>query len=200
VEPAPTAAQAATHYTAAPPYTTEAIVSLGALSASFDGAGKPVTVTTVPPGLTVSITYNNSSIVPVNAGTYSVSATVTQAGYTGTATGTLTIGKAPVAVSLANLDFTYDGTSKSVTVTTSPSGLPVTVTYNGSTTIPTTAGSYTVVATIEDPNYQGSTTATMTIADPGSGAAAVPALGPWGIVFTVAGLAGVMVLRRNTLK
>jgi hypothetical protein len=175
-------------------------VTLGALTESFDGAGKPVTVTTVPPGLTVSITYNNSSIVPVNAGTYTVSATVTQAGYTGTATGTLTIGKAPVAVSLANLNFTYDGTSKGVTVTTSPTGLAVTVTYNGSATPPTAAGVYTVVATINDPNYQGSTTATMTITDPGSGAAAVPALGPWGILFTVAGLAGVMVLRRNTLK
>jgi hypothetical protein len=174
-------------------------VTLGALTASFDGAGKPVTVATVPPGLSFSITYNGSSIVPINAGTYTVSVTVTQAGYTGTGTGTLTIEKAPVMVVLSNLSFTYDDLAKSVTAATDPSGLAVTVTYNGSTIPPTAAGSYTVVATVIDPNYQGSATAIMTIADPGSGAAAVPALGPWGIMFAAAGLGAIMFLRRKPL-
>jgi hypothetical protein len=199
VEPAPLAAQSATYYTAAPPYTTEAIVSLGDLTAQFNGTAKPASVTTVPPGVAVAVTYNGSSIAPVNAGTYTVTATVTQAGYTGTASGVLTIGKASATVSLANLKFTYDGSAKSVTATTDPTGLAVTVTYNGSTTPPTAAGSYIVVATVIDSNYQGSATTTMTIADPGSGAAAVPALGPWGIMFAAAGLGGIMFLRRKPL-
>ena len=50
-------------------------------------------------------------------------------------------------------------------MTTSPSGLTggVAVTYNGSATPPTNAGSYTVVATLTDPNYQGSATGTLVI-------------------------------------
>ena len=35
------------------------------------------------------------------------------------------------------------------------SGLTVNLTYNGSTTAPTNAGSYTVIGTISDANYQG---------------------------------------------
>jgi hypothetical protein len=38
------------------------------------------------------------------------------------------------------------------------------VTYTGAATAPTNAGSYTVVATINHPNYQGSATATLVVA------------------------------------
>jgi hypothetical protein len=41
--------------------------------------------------------------------------------------------------------------------------LTVSFTYNGSATIPTAAGSYTVVGTINDANYQGSATNTLVI-------------------------------------
>src|SRR5206468_822273 len=48
-----------------------------------------------------------------------------------------------------------DGTPKPATATTSPAGLTVvTVTYNGSTTPPTNAGSYAVLASLSNPNYQ----------------------------------------------
>ena len=57
----------------------------------------------------------------------------------------------------------YDGTPKSVTVTTSPAGLSTTVTYNGLATAPTNAGTYAVVATVNDPTYQGSATGQFTI-------------------------------------
>src|SRR5207249_3811297 len=49
------------------------------------------------------------------------------------------------------------------TATTNPAGLSVSFTYNGSQTPPTNAGSYTVVGTINDANYQGSATGTLTI-------------------------------------
>ena len=58
---------------------------------------------------------------------------------------------------------TYDGTAKSVAVTTAPPGLTVDVTYNGSTHAPTNAGSYTVIGTIDDPDYQGSATNTLLV-------------------------------------
>jgi MBG domain-containing protein len=49
-------------------------------------------------------------------------------------------------------------------VTTAPPGLAVAVTYDGSATPPTSAGSYAVIATVVDPNYVGSATGTLTIA------------------------------------
>ena len=75
----------------------------------------------------------------------------------------VTLNKASATLSLSNLTQAFDGTPKSVTVTTTPAGLTtVTVTYNGSTTPPTTAGSYAVVAALANGNYQ-STNATGTL-------------------------------------
>jgi hypothetical protein len=62
------------------------------------------------------------------------------------------------------LSQTYDGTTRTVTATTSPTNLPVTITYNGASSAPTNAGSYTAVATVNDANYQGSTTNSLTVA------------------------------------
>src|SRR6184192_4144809 len=59
-----------------------------------------------------------------------------------------------VKIILNELVQTYDGTPKPVTVTTIPAGLPVRVTYDGSTDAPADAGSYTVIATIELPLIQ----------------------------------------------
>ncbi len=71
---------------------------------------------------------------------------------------------APTAtVSLSNLVQIFDTTAKSVSVTTVPSGLSVTVTYNGSTAAPTNVGNYTVVAIVNDPVYQGGATNTLQI-------------------------------------
>ncbi len=78
-------------------------------------------------------------------------------------TTTITITPAEATVTLSNLSHIYDGSAKSATVTTNPSGLANTVTYNGSTTEPSAAGSYAVIATITNPNYTGSATDTMVI-------------------------------------
>jgi hypothetical protein len=71
--------------------------------------------------------------------------------------------KATATVTLGNLSQTYDGTPKSATVTTTPAGLAVSVTYDGSATAPTNAGSYTVVGTVSDANYTGSSSATLVV-------------------------------------
>ena len=73
-----------------------ATISLGNLNPTYDGASHAATATTVPPGLSVDITYDGSNTAPTNAGSYSVVATVNDANYQGTTSGTLVIGKAPL--------------------------------------------------------------------------------------------------------
>lgn len=140
-----------------------ATVTLSNLSQVYDGTPKPVGVTTSPPGLTVEVTYNGSTTAPTVAGTYAVVATVTDPNYQGGASNSLVISKATATVTLDNLIQTYDGTPKTVSVTTGPPGLAVVVTYNGSTLAPTTVGTYAVVATVSDPNYDGSASDTLVI-------------------------------------
>jgi len=63
---------------------------------------------------------------------------------------------ASASIAISNLNQDYDGTPKPVTITTVPSGLTHTVTYDGVGTVPSDTGVYTVVATITDTNYTAS--------------------------------------------
>ncbi|MGA9667566.1 MAG: MBG domain-containing protein, partial [Terracidiphilus sp.] len=136
------------------------------LSQTYTGSPLSVTSTTNPSGLTVTYTYNGSSTAPTAAGSYAVVATINDPNYMGSTTGTLVVSKAAATVTLtpSSLSQTYTGSPLSVTSTTNPVGLTVTYTYNGSSTAPTAAGSYAVVATINDLNYTGSTMGTLVIA------------------------------------
>lgn len=72
--------------------------------------------------------------------------------------------KASATVSIdGSLVQSYDGTPKTLGATTTPGGLNVILSYNGDTEAPTVAGTYNVTAVIDDPNYDGSATATLTI-------------------------------------
>ena len=146
----------------APPVAAH--ITLGGLSETYNGSPFAVTVTTSPTGLSTNVTYAGSGTPPTNAGSYPVVATITSAGYSGTADATLVIKKAPAKVVLGGLTATYTGSAQGATVTTTPSGLSTTVTYNGSATVPTAAGTYTVVATVTDPNYTGTATGKLVIA------------------------------------
>jgi uncharacterized protein YjdB len=222
-------------------------VTLGSLSATYDGSAKAATATTTPAGRNVTFTYNGSAVAPTAAGSHTVVGTIDDANYQGSAGGTLIIAKAnqvvtfaappsmsygnapftagatatsglaisyassnpavatisgstvtivgvgttiitasqggdgnynaatavqqpltidpgSATVTLGNLSATYNGTPRPASATTTPAGLPVTLTYNGSTTAPTAAGTYTVAATVSSPNYQGSAGGTLTIA------------------------------------
>jgi hypothetical protein len=143
---------------------TVATVTLNCPAATYNGSPKSATATTSPAGLTVNYTYNGSSTAPTNAGSYTVVGTINDTNYQGSASGTLVISKAPASVTLGSLAATYNGSQRNATATTSPvSNLTVNFTYNGSATAPTNAGSYTVVGTINDPNYQGSASGTLVI-------------------------------------
>ena len=149
---------------------TPATVTLGGLSQVFNGSGRAVTATTIPAGLSVSITYNGSATPPVAVGSYPVVATITDASHSGGATGTLVISKGTASIALGSLLQSYDGTARKVVAITEPQGLAWTATYNGIANAPTNLGLYSVVATITDSNYQGSTNAVLTVrvGNPGS--------------------------------
>lgn len=140
-----------------------ALVTLDDLTQLYDGTTKAVRATTAPTGLTVAITYNGSSTTPVNAGTYAVTGVVNDALYEGSATDILTIERAEAGVYFDGLQQTYDGTPRTVIVTTDPSGLVVTLRYNDATNAPVNAGSYTVSATVVAVNYQGSSTGLLVV-------------------------------------
>jgi subtilisin family serine protease len=75
-------------------------------------------------------------------------------------------GKAPATVTLSDLVQAYTGAARSVTATTTPPGLTVNITYDGSATAPTEPGSYAVVATISSETYAGTANGTLTIHGP----------------------------------
>lgn len=136
-----------------------ATLALGDLSQTYSGSPLAATVTTTPAGLgTVAVTYNGSSTPPTNAGSYAVTATLTNDDYQATpASGTLVVAKAPATITVGT-EFVYDGTAKEARITTSPAGLTVvsvTYTLNGAlVATPTDAGIYQVVAHLENPNFE----------------------------------------------
>ena len=226
-----------------------ATITFVELSATYDGGPHPAAATTVPPGLTVTYTYDGSGTEPVNAGSYAVVATIDDPLYQGTATETFVVNKAgqsiifppvpprvttdtvnlsatggpsgspvtfavsegpgvitggttlhftgagevgitamqdggmnhlpapPVGqtivvtkaaatLTLAPLRQVCDGSPREVTLTTEPPGLGHRVTYDGDPGAPVAIGSYEVTATLDDPLYQGSLTATLIVDDP----------------------------------
>ena len=132
------------------------------LTAIGGASGSPVTfAVTSGPG---SLTGNALTIT----GAGSIVVTASQAGNSNFNAAadvprTIVVGKATATVNLSGLSQTYDGTGKLASVTTTPAGLTVNVTYDGSATAPSNAGSYAIIATINDANYQGSTSGTLTI-------------------------------------
>jgi hypothetical protein len=75
----------------------------------------------------------------------------------------VTVSKASLTpVFSGNTSPTYDGTAKSLSATTTPATI-VNLTYDESDVAPTSAGIYTVVATVSDANYQGTATTSLVI-------------------------------------
>ncbi len=104
-----------------------------------------------------------TSVVTADAGSYDCVVS-NGAGFAVSAAAALSVNKAAGTVVLSNLTQYYDGTPRPVSVATTPAGLAVVVTYNGSPTPPTAPGSYAVTATIDDANYFGTSNATLVVA------------------------------------
>lgn len=119
----------------------------------------------LPPGLGFNPATRLITGKPTAAGTYAVELTATNALGTSRRTLTLTIAKGTASLLFPNLNFTYDGAPKPITVTTIPAGLPVTVGYSyfSNSSAPISVGSYSVTATVQDANYTGTATGTLVI-------------------------------------
>ena len=147
-------------------------------------------------GLPAFTTTASSSSSP---GSYSITPTLgglSAANYSFTQfiDGTLTIAKQSATVALNNLSQTYTANALAAGAVTVPAGLNVDFTYNGSSSLPTAAGSYAVVATIDDPNYSGSASGTLVIAK----ASQTITLSPLATSTPIKGLSGVPVLASST--
>jgi len=125
--------------------------------------GETASVVTGSPVLTVDVTSTS------NAGPYPIvvapgTLAATNYAFTNLVNGTLTVTPSPVTIVLEGLFRLYNGSPQPINASTTPSGSPLNFTYNGSPTVPTDAGSYTVVATSADPNFAGTATGTLAIA------------------------------------
>jgi len=164
VEASPPVAQASVHHGVAPDYwnPTSAIVSLSNLAQAYDGTPRNAGVTTIPPALAYTVTYNGGASVPVIPGSYAVALTVTQPGYTGSASGTLVVSQASQSIAYAALAPVAVGVPAFDLAATASSGLPVAftssdpsvATVSGTTVTVVGAGTTTITATQPgDSNY-----------------------------------------------
>jgi hypothetical protein len=162
--------------------STAAVINLaGTFDPTYTGSPLGLTATTNPSGLDYEITYDGSTTTPTNAAAYAVVATILDPNYSGTTSGTLTIHPAAASISISNTSYLWDGSAKSVTVNTTPA-LSYTVTYDGSATSPSAIGAYLVEVTVNDANYTGTATDTLTISN---NAPSITVLGSDPLYYTV---------------
>ena len=162
--------------------TIRTIAGNGNFGHSGDGGEAKDALLNYPAGIAVDETgsiyfadvYNNrvrrirlsSAILsgtPTLAGDYAVTLTASNSVQDRDQDFLLEIAKAPAQVFISNLAHVYDGAARAVSTSTSPEDFAVVVTYDGIGTAPSDAGTYAVVATIDDPNWQGVASDTLSI-------------------------------------
>ena len=141
-----------------------ASLTSGSAATLMSGGGNGSGAVTFSVGSSTGCSVSGDQLsVTIVTGTCSVSATkAADSNYNAASSGSasVTLLKGTAVLTLSNLTQAFDGTPKSVTVTTTPA---VAVTYNGLSAPPTNAGSYAVIASLTNNNYQA-TNATGTLA------------------------------------
>lgn len=113
----------------------------------------------------LTVPTNSTATAPVNAATYEVKTKAAAFDTDAASTSILVINQAPLEINLTNLTQVRDGTPKLVSVSTAPNGVSTTVTYSGSPAAPSTLGTYPVIATSANPNYEGQANGILRIGD-----------------------------------
>jgi hypothetical protein len=161
-----------------------ATVTLGNMTQTYTGSPLTPTATTSPAGLTIVWT----GAPQTNVGTYPVTATINNANYQGSASGSFVINKATATVTLGSMTQTYTGSALTPTATTNPAGL--TIVWTGAPQ--TNVGTYPVTATVNNANYQGSASGSFMINMSNQTITVsthAPASAPYNSAFTVAATA-----------
>nr|WP_276496071.1 MBG domain-containing protein [Pontibacter litorisediminis] len=132
-------------------------ITLNNLLQVYNGSARTVSATTPELGTNgISVSYNGSDVAPTNAGSYAVTASLNNPHYTAeVASGTMVISKASATINVGALQHIYDGQEKPASISIDPTGITgLTVTYNGSSSVPVNAGEYEVVASLTNSNYE----------------------------------------------
>jgi hypothetical protein len=160
--------------TAGQPYRQTFTASGGSGSFTFASLGN------LPAGLFLDPTGVLSGTPTTAAGPATFTVTATDLGNSAQAslTYTLSVQQGVASVLLSGLSRTYTGSALAATATTVPAGLSVSFTYNGIATAPTAAGSYPVVATINDANFTGTASGTFVIAPAASAVSLLSSANP----------------------
>ncbi len=121
--------------------------------AAYDGTPHTVIVAGSVAGAVTNVLYNGAAAAPADAGTYAVTADFTPEDITNYRTliaapaGSFVIAQAgSLVLAIANPTVTYNGTPQAAVVVGSVPGTPGSIKYNGSTTVPSAAGTYLVTA------------------------------------------------------
>jgi hypothetical protein len=118
----------------------------------YDGTPQAAVVEADVPGTVSGLEYNGSATVPADAGTYAVTAdfvptdTANYNSLTGASAGDFVIGKADPVLSVTNSPVTYNGSPQAAVVEGDVPGTASNLSYDGSATAPTNAGTYAVTA------------------------------------------------------
>jgi hypothetical protein len=144
---------------------TKVAIALSQTSHVYTGQSESISVS-VMPYVSYSVVYKLNGVVVTshsNAGSYAVTVTITQPGYTGSATTTLYIAKATPIISVSSVSIAFDGKAHgaigTATGVESPTPAKLTsllhLTYKNlatnavTTTAPTAPGTYAVLASFD---------------------------------------------------
>lgn len=76
---------------------------------------------------------------------------------------TITVTKASATITFGSSEFIHDGETKAVAATTDPADLSLDITYDGVEAAPSSIGTYAVLATVNERNYEGTANTTLSI-------------------------------------
>ncbi|TVR99155.1 MAG: ExeM/NucH family extracellular endonuclease [Wenzhouxiangellaceae bacterium] len=125
----------------------------------YTGEELEITVITAPPGLAVEVLYDGAETLPVDAGTYLVTASIIEPGFVGSAEISFVVAPAAAGLAFEDLSQRFTGEGLAPAVITEPEGLAFELSFDGEPELPIEVGDYIVTATIDENNFIGSASA-----------------------------------------